>query len=222
MCLVCARPPCSDAEDASGSEAENEDTGATQVSAGGDRARSLPTVTPPDISEVNVDKLMVRCRVHTPTMLAPCGGGLFAGLGVSTSACCKRLCYARALNLTVTSAMVSVVRSWSSCVQHEIQVLEARRDSLKSSANLKAIAEYRKKEAEYKAKLEELEAVSAERDVARYPLLPPRPSTVMERTRTACLSVDLALPVRAFVCLALQEAPRAAAQEAVGRVHGCV
>ena len=38
---------------------------------------------------------------------------------------------------------------------------------MKSNANLSAIAEYRKKEAEYKSRLEELEAVSAERDVAR-------------------------------------------------------
>ena len=47
-------------------------------------------------------------------------------------------------------------------------MLEARRDGLKGHANLSAIAEYRKKEAEYNARLADLEAVSAERDVARY------------------------------------------------------
>ena len=52
-------------------------------------------------------------------------------------------------------------------LEYEIQMLEARRDELKTTANLKAIAEYRKKEAEYKARLAELEEISAERDSAR-------------------------------------------------------
>jgi structural maintenance of chromosome 4 len=46
-------------------------------------------------------------------------------------------------------------------------MLEARRDELKATANLTAIAEYRKKEAEYRAKLAELDEISAQRDGAR-------------------------------------------------------
>ncbi len=61
--------------------------------------------------------------------------------------------------------LVCVCVVWA--LQQEIRVLEARRDSLKSHANLSAIAEYRKKEAEYKVRLGELETVSSERDVAR-------------------------------------------------------
>lgn len=46
-------------------------------------------------------------------------------------------------------------------------MLEARRDELKGTANLSAIAEYRLKEAEYKVKLAALEEISAEREAAR-------------------------------------------------------
>jgi structural maintenance of chromosome 4 len=58
-------------------------------------------------------------------------------------------------------------RGYHNDLKKEINLLEAERDKLKGNVNMNALMEYFRKDASYKTRLEELEAITAERNVIR-------------------------------------------------------
>lgn len=52
-------------------------------------------------------------------------------------------------------------------LKYEIALIEEERDAMASAVNMTAVAEWKKKDGEYKARFEELEAVTGERDAGR-------------------------------------------------------